>query len=173
MSEDQMYRDTVNRLMAAGSAEFIQNGQHRHAAILMESFFNHALTSVKILCLNLDKTVFDRPEVIEAAENALKRKVAIEIIVQDEIQAGSQFEQKITGVWKEKCYPVTIRSNAKSIISELYSIKVNFAVMDDKAIRYEEDSSDLKAIACMNNPQIAASLNRAFQSLKKGLQIAA
>ena len=173
MNEDQVYKDTVNRLMAAGSSELIQNGQHRHAAILMESFFNHAVASVKIFCLNLDKTVFDQPEVIEAAEKALKAKVAIEIIVQDQIQEGSQFADKVNGEWKKECYAIKMVNNAKSINKEIFSLKENFAVMDDKAIRYEEDSREPKAIACMNHPQYAASLNRAFQVLKNSLQIAA
>ena len=91
MTEDDLYRENVNRLMQARSTEIISNGLPRHAAALFECFFRNALSEVKIVCSNLQREVFDAPDVLSSFASAARRGVSIQILVQNAPAEGSEF----------------------------------------------------------------------------------
>ena len=163
-SEIQTYRECVEQLLLSRSSNPVSNGKPEHAAVLFELFFRHAQKFVKIFWQKLDERVFDQPQVIEAAADALKRGVAIDIIVQGEPDA-KKFMHRMRPLDQES-EKMEIIEDANSKISAARRMKANFAVMDGRAYRIEPDASELKASACMNNPGIAAELVRAFNSLR-------
>lgn len=165
------YRDDVFRLMEMGSDEIISNGQDAHASALFECFFAYARKTVKILCLDLRPDVFDTPEVIGAATDALNRGVVIEVLVQNTPPEKSRFRALLGNADRDTCnrLSVEVDANRSPLIA---SCKANFAVMDGVAFRYEPDSSVCKASASMNMPQIAQKLTTAFFRLKGSLSVA-
>lgn len=166
------YSESVRRLMAMNSDALISNGQPLHAAALFECFFLNAQQSVKILCKNLLSEVFDRAEILAAASFALRKGVDIEVIVQERPPDGSVFFKMLH---QEQCAGQTnvkIWTDA-NVSPAIKARKENFAVMDDRAFRYEEDSSKCEAVASMNRPMLASKLAGIFVRLRGSLDYGA
>ena len=137
------YRRTVTEMFKNDSSAIIDNGMVEHAAILFEMFFSNAKHMVRIFCRNLNPAVFDRPEVISAAKKAIDGGVCINLCVQHAIDSGSEFyEQLKDDICECKC-------------PDQYKDAPNFAVMDYKGFRYEDNPNECKAKACANNPRLA------------------
>lgn len=168
MTECDMYRDSVHRLIRARSSAVIGNGQHAHAAILFEAFFKHATKTVKIFCRNLDPQVFDSPEVIEAAVDMLKQGRALDIIIQEKPLRDSKFLKRIRSLKVEEIR-LEVHENASADSEIVRSRAENFAVMDDSAYRFEPDRKEPKAVACMNDPALSNQLIDAFNFLRHSI----
>ena len=143
------YREGVEELMRTGSKQSISNGMADHAAILFEVFFKNAKSQVRIFCKNLNSTVFNSAELLQAAKNAVNSGKKIRIIVQEKPEESSFLE-----------YLRQERSSNPDIellqAPELYRDKpFNFCTMDETAVRVETDRKDTKASASMNLPEVA------------------
>lgn len=167
ITEIDTYRECVEHLMNARSQKPISNGLPQHAAVLFESFFKNAKNSVKIFCRNLDRRVFDNPDVIGAAVDALKRDVSIEIIVQEKSQAAD-FVAELSD-WKEKNIKLNFFDDAGTKSRVVQNMNENFAVMDGDAYRFEPSKHEVKATACMNDLQAAEKLTKIFNMLRASL----
>lgn len=168
MTDDLGYREAVNRLMAMKSPEWISNGLPEHAAILFECFFKNARKGVKFLCETLDGRVFDTPGVIGAAADALKRGTYIDIIVRQEPSPSSLFLKQAFEAQKLG-HKISWVTSASAQSSSIAGRRENFAVMDDSAIRYEQDISKCEAFASMNQPPLASTLTSIFNRLAASL----
>jgi hypothetical protein len=150
-----MYREGVASLLEAHANKMINNGLPEHAAVLFEQFFKNAQEQVCIFCKNLAAPVFGRQFVVDAAREALGRGIRIEILLQDSQPEQSSF----TDLLRKAPSGVTI-TTAQSEVAKTF--KVNFAVMDLRAYRFEEDRERFKATANMFDPCIAAKLFQKF-----------
>jgi hypothetical protein len=149
------YREGVEELWKLKSNKPISNGEHAHAAILFAAFFDHAEKHVRIFCQNLAKDVFGRLEVVRAAQAAITRGVTIDVILQEPAEA-SEFKTKFVDT------SMIHILNGGLVVQDL---KMNFAVMDEVAVRYEPDRTACQATAVMNDPKNAKTLNEFFASL--------
>ncbi len=152
----QLYAETVRRLMETRSPGLFGNDRAEHAAIIFREFLTNAEKRVVILCRNMATNVFGQPEVIEALEIALRKKVAVDIVVQDRIESVELRQQ--LAAWKEEQLPITfVEAEGK-----LEDIKLNLAVMDATAFRLEPNNGETRAFACMNDPRSARILETQF-----------
>lgn len=154
------YRDGVEKLFELDSEKIISNSMPEHAAILFEAFFKHAKKQVLIVCRHLHADVFGKDFVIDAAKRALARGVSLWIVTQEEDFQAKDFVAAIR----------TVKSNGNVRLEHAptekgRSLPFNFAVMDDKAFRFESDREICKAEASMNCPEIAKRLIQIFQEL--------
>lgn len=134
----EKYRKAVKLLFEVGSKEPISNSQPDHASILIEEFFRHATQSMRILCRRLSESVYARPELIDAACDAIKRGVDVKIIIQEDKPQSTNFAKMI------------IENGGLLFSSTSEAVKnaqVNFAVMDQRAFRYERCHEVCEAVA--------------------------
>lgn len=164
-SEIDTYRECVEHLMSSGSCKPVSNGLPQHAAVLFETFFKHARESVKIFCHHLDSEVFESPRVIEAAADALKRGVAVDIIVQEAPQSP-EFLKRLSILDAKESIRMELLSEGSKYSQMIADLPQNFAVMDSRAYRLERDSNVMKATASMNAPQLARRLRTLFNLLR-------
>jgi hypothetical protein len=148
------YREGVEELWKLKSGKAISNGEHAHAAVLFASFFTHAEKQVRILCNNLSKDVFGRLEVVRAAQSALNRGVSIDIILQEEPES-SEFKDLLDNK--------LVRFKKGN--DHVNSFDINFAVMDDSAIRVEPDRNKCEAKAIMYDPKNGKILSSYFDKI--------
>jgi hypothetical protein len=160
---EETYSQIVKDLMESKSSEVISNSEPSHAQALFQSFFEYAKKEVLIFCHNLDKRVFDDPKIVEMAENAIeKRGISLHVIMQSEPDE-SLFFNFVNG---------RANDSAKISITSCKDIpgfnvqEANYTVMDGRAYRYEENRSEIKAIASMNQPEMAGALTRVFNGTR-------
>jgi hypothetical protein len=153
------YRDGVRKLFELNSPKIISNSMPGHAAILFEAFFDYAQDHVLILCRHLNAEVFDREFVVDAAKRALNRNVLVSILTQEEPQA-KRFVDAIEPLKLTKKYSLERAATEKG-----QSLPFNFAVMDERAFRFEGDRGEVQAEASMNCPQVATRLVKMFEEL--------
>ena len=161
------YRKDAEQLLRNRSSEIISNGFPEHAAILIACLLRNATSCIRILCKNLQRSVFDDPEVLSALEVAAMRKLPVDIIVQKEPEEGSVFASTIQRLTDNSS--IRVIPNAGAMIAAVGTLP-NFAVMDDHAFRYEADPGDCKASACMELPSFAGKLIQSFDTVFAALE---
>lgn len=155
------YRNAVQLFFELKTKKAISNSMPDHAAILLEQFFLHAKSSMRILCKHLSRAVYDKEFLIEAACGALKRGVDIEIIMQEKDPQATKFAHAFCEHGGELFY---------STDGSVVNAKLNFAVMDRQAVRVEHCNDRCEAVASIQD-DIADVLCSVFQQLKaKGIQ---
>lgn len=143
--------------MDAQSSARFSNGAPIHAAIIFDVFFRKATRYVKIFCRNLSSKVFDASWIVESAEQALSRGVAIYVVSQ------TVAEDSVFKTWLEsKSDKVTFIQNASESKPIANMLSCNFAVMDGIAYRYEGNAQEINAVACMNDRSVSAKLDDLF-----------
>ncbi len=167
-SELDVYRDCVEQLMSARSPKPISNGMPAHAAVLFETFFKNAKSSVKIFCRKLDNRVFDDPRVFGAAADAIKRDISFDVVVQEKSEP-SGFYNLLATLHNDPRFKVDFRDSAGEASPILGEVTQNFAVMDCESYRFEPSNSDVTATACMYDPAIASQLSRIFTLVRSHL----
>src|SRR5260370_1567532 len=169
MTEDEIYRQNIEKLMLAGSSAVISNSLPKHAAALLACFFRNAKSEMKILCPDLGREVFDEPEVLSSMTAAARRGIPIQVLVRGEPEAGSKFlrcfqeEAKLHSI-------AALKTNTESQSDLIKRLASNFAVMDQKAFRWEPNYTNVKAVACMNLPSAAVTLIGMFDRLFTSVQ---
>lgn len=150
------YREAVETLMQVRSGTPISNGLPAHAAILFEKFLKHAKEHVRIFCKNLSAEVFDDKDLIEQAKWALLRNVKISVITQEEPEKSA---------FRDLLLNSASNSTLLRATGSAEDIDLNFAVMDQEAVRVEPDRKAVKAQAIMSIPHYASDLVRAFDQM--------
>jgi hypothetical protein len=160
---EEIYTQIVTDLMESKSNEVISNGEPSHAQVLFEAFFQYAKTEVLIFCHKLDARVFSAKSLVAKAKDAFERGVNIHVIIQSSNPDESPFLKFLRDE--------SATSSRVSILlcpsdSHFCDQKVNYAVMDARAYRFEEDRSEIKAIASMNQLETAGALTRVFNGTR-------
>lgn len=156
---DDMYRANVKLMAREGSDAYIPNGNEVHAAAIYEGMFNNVKEKIQIFCNNLDGNVFDRPEVITAFENCLKKNVQVNIVTQESVNETSPFVKTFNNLKKQNAsYSMSLTTVSPD--SQLASLKENFTIGDDKMFRFEADRNECKATASFNQPSLVKTLTQ-------------
>ena len=142
----------------------IHNGDARHAAYLLETFFRNAVSKISIFSGKLFDGVFDNSVLNNALENFLKKSgTRVDIICQEQLTSED---------FKKSVFLRTLAKFKKKVwlgdASKLDIGKLNhFSIMDDTAFRYEFDHENKRAVANFGRPDVARDLEEVFFSLKK------
>jgi hypothetical protein len=156
------YKKHVDELFESHSSQIITNDLAEHGEVLISSFFRRAQREIVILSYNLKSSYYTTPDVVGAIVDALDRGVMVRILTQRSpmavglISELNRFKEAHTEL-------VEIRQCEEQ--SEGANIPYNFAVMDDKAYRYESDREGIKAIACAHGPTVARKMKFLFEAL--------
>lgn len=164
MTDDEIYKQNIENLMLTRSSARISNEMPQHAAALLACFFRHATSDIKIFCNTLRRQVYDAPDVLSAMLSATRRGVSIQVLVRHEPETGSEFYAQFSEMAQSQPnkFWLQVNAGAKSKLVEEQS--ENFAVMDQRALRWEIDP-DCIAVACMNLPVLALTLSKVFDRL--------
>ena len=160
------YRKEVKNLADSNSSNIIPNSSIEHAAVLIENLFSHAHHSIRIFSGNLNPKVYNKREVICAADKFLSRDTSeaakkLEIIVQNEIEIGDGDENKLYDL----CKKYESICEIKLADEQGKSVESHFIVTDKTAYRLEPDRNKHVAFACFNNPDSACELDRFFEEM--------
>lgn len=149
----------------------INNGQPEHAAVLLSTMFDRAKREMVVFCRNLRSEIYDQSHVIKSIFGALGRGVKIRILTQEKPEAylllsKIQRAREIRGGDLDRLELRTCPPDSPTA-----KVEFNFAVMDQKAFRYEPSREDIKAFACANDPELAKDMltrfNQAFLCLNE------
>lgn len=155
----QFYRDTVWSLFENKVPTRISNGAPEHARIIFLAMLHFAKSQVKIFCENLNPEVFNSPELVAELKNAIKRNVVVSVFTQ---KKPSEIE--FTNVIKAAENSSDVKQVSNKFLCEQ---KVNFAVMDSSAFRYEPNKGEVKAFASANEPTACNVLLQNFALIEK------
>jgi len=155
MAQDK-YKEGVEFFFNTGSKHIFSNAEPSHASVIYEMFFKHAKNRVHIFCKNLNKEVFDRKNVLDALDIALKNNIEIKIYITESNPDAIEFVKKL------KEYEIKIHTEAPEL--KIDGKPCNFAYMDNSAFRFEENDSEIKASASANRPELVKQLNLLFEN---------
>jgi len=159
-TEVDLYREVIFQLFETESKTQFSNGAPAHAAVIFEAMLQYAKESVKIFCKELLGEVFGCPRVIMALKGAIERGVCVQVLTQHAPNKSQFLEILKSEMTNGRKSRIATTNNPK-----LKSHKVNFAVMDEKAFRYEDDASEISAFACANNPSASKGLSEDFDKI--------
>lgn len=164
MSTEKTYGSIFERLWLANSREDVSSSRPEHAAEVIRVFLDRAERRVAIFCRNLDPKVYDRPEVVEALRGAMTRHhFSIEVVVQESAAADSEFYRMLK--MRTNCddsEPI-VELNGEGPIA---AIKMNFAIADDRGLRFEPDNGSMNAVAFAYAPELVGDFDGLFAMLK-------
>jgi len=161
-TESELYENLVRAMIKTGDDKPVSNGKPEHAAIIYKLFFEFAVSKVLIFCKELNSSVFGDDRILMMAEKALERGVTIRVITQGLQPQPSNFTKWLLEKAKSgSCVSV----KTCKVGSPYASLPMNFALMDEKAYRYEANNDHVKAVACMNNPRITTELANFFDTI--------
>lgn len=155
------YRDEIDRLILSGTDETITNGSAAHAAIIIERMFKHAQHSMRILTRRLDPKIFADPEVIDHARVFLSDPSnTVHVLVEN-------FEDRYVD---DHMFVTAFRHLPNVKIETLPAplssrIESNFALMDDRGVRFEEDKNRPIASASFNDQKYAEAIKLFFEAI--------
>jgi hypothetical protein len=148
------YKKAIEWLMDQKSNVPIGNQLPQHAAALYELFFNRAKRQVVMFCKNLNKEVFDSPEVVTSFLAALKRGIQIRLVLQSN-HDGECFHKV------KDCVGFQIRKASQDDGAQAF----NFCVKDLESYRFENDKNTTAAFAKMYSPDESLRLQEFFESM--------
>jgi hypothetical protein len=157
------YRRLIRRLADGAMNQRVRNGQPAHAAILLETMFRKAKADVRIYTGELSLPTYAEPDMIEEASAFLKRDdTCLRILLATPAnQAWVQNHPFFAPILRNGQLPENMEVRCATGVYATPTAK-HFAVMDDRAFRFERDHSGTKAIANFNEPGTAAKLIEAF-----------
>ena len=146
------YRRAVCEMLAAEEFRRIENSSPKHAAIIIEEMIGHAQHSFCAVAQTLNPVVWS-PRVIAALSSAMAKGVTVSLLV---VAAGDLAHLNTL--------PAEVRSHVRRA-ERPDVIGINFAVMDDKAVRIEHDVANDRASFCVNEDELAHLAQNKFNSL--------
>jgi hypothetical protein len=156
LSDLEAYKIALRNLFLAKNELFFPNDSEEHAAVIFEVFLEMAKEKVQFVCNNLKASVFQRPKMTAALQEAFKRGITINVVTQVEPEHSDFLV--LLQKYQEKGL-ATISS------LENYTLDYNFATMDDVAFRLEPDNKLQKAVGSMYCPEIVKKLSGLFESI--------
>ena len=129
-----------------------------HASIEIEAMLVYATQKVRIFTENLAAEVYERSELLQALEQALRRNIIIEVLTQEQ-----PTNQEFTGIIQKDAGKLSMVKVAQTQYGKNRS--ENFAVMDMQAFRYVPNKEKLRGFASANDRTSAAILDSNFTRL--------
>ena len=145
MNSDE-YRNLIDRAIRDGSGEPILNGSHAHATVIVERMFAHAKETMRILTRKFDPRIYGTTDTVEQAKLFLgdpnrKCKILIEQISPEALDTHPFMEEMSPFLASGNLQICQVPKFARELIN------VNFAVMDERGFRFEEDKTEAVALA--------------------------
>lgn len=140
------YRTQIDRLIREESGEVVLNGSHAHAAIILERMFSNASQCMEIITRRFDPRIFGTAETIEQAELFLgvpnrACRILVEEINDDALATHPFWEAN-------RRFAESGNLEIRRIPDAFHKvINFNYAVMDDRGFRFEEDKTEAVAFA--------------------------
>ncbi|MCC5848355.1 MAG: hypothetical protein JJU29_09690 [Verrucomicrobia bacterium] len=156
------YKECIAELNRLKADIPFSNGMKEHAAAIMEEFFRSARKRVVVFCHNLQQDAYESQNVFESLVGAVLSGVHVDIITQEEPQSVKIKE--FAEIAKNAKWPLRLVRSKDNFQKQLTQ---NFAVMDNRAYRWEPNWAEPKASACMNDPDKANQLMEVFEHLMK------
>lgn len=155
------YRNHIDRAIREESSETILNGSHTHATIIIERMFAHARDCVHLMTRRFDPRIYGTSETVEQAKLFLGESDRVCRILIEEIDDLAFATHPFVEALSENIQAgnLEIRQVPKSLAD---IIKFNYALMDDRGFRFEEDKREAVAVAAFG-PETA----RFVESLKR------
>ncbi len=150
------YKKALENLYLTETNFYFPNDSEDHAAAVFEVFLRLAKNRVKILCRNLKASVYSKPELVAALQQALARGVKIDIISEEKPEKSAFLEFLKASI--------PLNSTTVKTFNEK-KLKVNFAVMDDIAFRWEDNNDHVKAVGNMYCKEFALKLSAYFNDI--------
>ena len=148
------YRQAVCAMLEANEFRRIENSSPKHAAIIIEEMIGHAKHSFCAVAQTLNPVVWSAG-VIAALSRAMAKGVTVSLLV---VAAGDLAHLD--------SIPAELRSHIRRA-ERPDVININFAVMDDKAVRIEHDVANDRATFCVNEAELASLAQARFDTLYK------
>ena len=148
------YRQAVCAMLEANEFRRIENSSPKHAAIIIEEMIGHAKHSFCAVAQTLNPVVWS-PRVIAALSSAMSRGVVVSLLV---VASGELAHLD--------SIPAELRSRVRRA-ERPDVIGINFAVMDNKAVRIEHDVANDRATFCVNEAELASLAQAKFDALYK------
>lgn len=152
------YRSNVGQMFAQNSPVIITNRDRAHASILVETLVSVAQERILILCQNLCEKVYDSEAIVDEFKKALKRNVAIHILIQEKPKA--QLLVILNDIFKAVGGTFNFRICEEG--SDCINLPFNFMVVDGKSFRFEDDREACTASASANQPMLGVRMEEIF-----------
>ncbi|ADG11400.1 hypothetical protein B7G68_15150 [Caulobacter segnis] len=166
-SEAARYRAEIAKVMSGESSDVVFNGTLEHACIVIEEAFEAARSHVRILTNRLDCNCYDRDTIVDSMRRFLDRPgMRLDVLVEDETSAatamGRRFIEEAESAAGER---FTILAVPQRIVEQY---KYNFLLVDDVALRFEEDRRAPVAVVSGGNEAlpVVKNLLRVFNAIQ-------
>jgi hypothetical protein len=162
---DTAFERAIESARKSNSDRVLSNSSISHASFVMKQLFEFAADNsmpIRICSGALNKKCFD--DVLSAtAEGLLEKGIPIEVIVTD-LPANEVAENTFANtLLKSESPQARLWALNKEEIGDNYS---HFAVVGDRAFRFEVDHSLAKAFVSFNQPNIGEEILEEFETLK-------
>lgn len=148
----------------------IPNSEQIHAIYLIKTLFKNAQSNIRIFTGRLFEGVYGNEDLQEEARNFLRKDAdnSVRIAYQEPLDiANCAFIQTILNDDRRKGSLKLWNASEK-----FKDINTHFAVMDDKAFRFETDHANTKAIANFGDPDNAKKLVEIFDKISESSPLA-
>ena len=171
--EERLYFKLIDEAQAAGKKELISNSRAEHAVYLLYKLLEAADHSVKIYSGNLARhfgnvLAYGESKVAEAAVAFLRREdselsiITVEDLDVDKGQTPSEHPLLVEIAKSEVQGQVVL---ARGNQEDWNNFKYHFIVADDKSVRVEYDTNNLKAFVNFGDSELAKKLGGFFDFL--------
>jgi len=142
------YRAQIDRLInGRAEKEYMLNGSEAHAAIIIERMFANAENQMRILTRRLDPAIYADEEVLAQVESFASDPNTVTNIIVEDISAQSLSVHRLFKL--AQVLPNVHIHRLPEHLSE--KIGFNYSVMDRRGYRFEDDKTQVNAIARFNN----------------------
>ena len=156
----------------------ISNGKPEHAAYLIDKFFRHAQSDIRLFSGRLSRSmggveIYGNPHIHEAAQGLFKRGCRMRVVLEDTIDAPSDDPNqhplvRIASEFKEPDHgflDIRMANPSSTAFLKEQGYLHHWMVMDDHAYRLETDTGAVKAHVNFNDENAAEALSSIFDNL--------
>lgn len=166
----EKYRETISKYAKTEEYLEIANGSAIHATFLLQTFFENAKEKICIYTRRLHVDVFDNYDLLSAAKGFLEKNENTKILIAFQ-KADAQEEILGRSFIKELAKVEGAQQKLELWDANTWPAKLNhFAVMDDKAFRYELNHDQKEAVANFGDKKSAKKLSELFNFLIKSAE---
>ncbi len=167
----EKYREYLENLSKTDSPDIFFNSGSNHAEILMSTLFQKTNNDIKMFCRGLMPELTSRNVYFDAFSNYIERGGHLSLLVEtkdymnermfrfllDKLRNGNDRIQIKQIIEKDKC----------ELFKDLKSEHCNFAVFDEKIVRFEYNPDNYLAFGSFNYPDMANFLTNKFNDVFK------
>ena len=155
-ADESRYFDLVEDACRKSKDMVISNGQPKHAAYLIYTFFLNAKEKIRVVTGTLKRTengvdVWANEELIDAACRFLEHQDAsLEVALRDSVDGEAQQHPFIRAILERRLRGRFLlrrcdRERLKKVAAKI--LEMDWMTMDDRAFRLEYDTKDIQAFA--------------------------